>query len=285
MLAWQSKHLLSLLPPLLPPGPPPGVVLSWLSKDLLAAGVGGRVLVLEVGQPGRVVQVEVDLSAAHLGGAAGDGQQPDGVATVLPDGVTVLPGWAGEAVTALAFSPDSSLLAAGSSSGAVRVWRVLQQQQQQQQQAGGAPDVAAWGGGSLPQVPGGVGSLNWLPSSPAEGCVLLSGSSNNSSLEMWHAPAGGPAPGFSRLQRLVLEGVPGQQVFAHIEVVPSQQLVVAADTPNKAVVTLHYSGWLRRGLPRVPPWPACPVGSVCLPAYLLPYLHACMHATMVATAC
>lgn len=192
------------------------VLLAWRSDAQVAAGAAGRVLLLDVatGCPGQELQID-----------AGGGS--------LPAGVAALPDWrAGEAVTALTSSPYGELLAAGGAEGTLRIWRLPA--------AGSAP---AW----TSTVPSGaaevVGALLFLPC--AGGALLLAGNANNTVLELWHADDLAAAPAWTRLQIIRLGGggsKPSQGDFNHVDVVPEQQLVLVADTPRKAVFTLHYSG-------------------------------------------
>ena len=115
------------------------------------------------------------------------------------------PNWTGEAVTALAYSPDGSLLAAGGAGGTVKVW-----QSGEAQPAGKGPApmeveaVLAGGGGGG----GAVGTLQWLPCE-AGGWLLVVGSADNTVLELWHSGAEG-ALAFTRLQRVTFVSSTGQ---------------------------------------------------------------------------
>lgn len=199
------------------------VFLSWHtpSQRVLAVGVGSKVLLVSVPSEG-MEQLNFEL---------------DGDST--PD-AAVLPDWTGEPVSCLSFSPDGQLLAAGGAEGTVRVWQL---QSSAATSAGGSPALVACGSTFVPAGPPGtaVGAVRWLPTS--HGWVLLTGNANNSTLRLWHAPAHAPCAAWTPLQRLAFDGKDGQkEFFIHVDVVPSQQLVVLADTARKGVYTLHYSG-------------------------------------------
>lgn len=154
---------------------------------------------------------------------------------------TVLPDWDGEAVTCLSFSPDGQLLAAGGSDGTVRVWEL----RSAAAAPNGCPALVAQHSVAVPASTAGgpVGAVRWLPTPAGEGWVLLTGSRNCSTLQLWHAQQGGPGGAWAPLQTLRLDGKGGQQeFFVHVDLVPSQQLAILADTPRKAVYTLHWTG-------------------------------------------
>jgi WD40 repeat protein len=256
------------------------VYLSWhsITKRVLAAGVGGKVLLVGVPAEG-MEQLEFDLDDDSTPGQHGRqlatamqnfaGSRSDAavacvqsgagisfsVARVLapvgstppsstahrctwvfaaPADASVLPDWSGEAVTCLSFSPDGQLLAVGGAEGTVRVWQL-----EAAAAADRGPSLRAVHSTAVPVGAGSVGVVRWLPAEG--GCVLLTGNRNNSTLQLWHSGVAGGA--WVPLQSLSFEGKGGQpEFFNQLDVVPSQQLVVLADTARKAVYTLHYSG-------------------------------------------
>ena len=246
---------------------------------MLAAGVGGKVLLVGVPAEG-MEQLEFDLDDDSTPGQHGrqlatamqncSGSMSDAglpcvqlgagisysvarvlapVGSIPPSSSTarrcawllaaradasVLPEWSGEAVTCLSFSPDGQLLAVGGADGTVRVWQL-----EVAAAADRGPSLRAVHSTAVPASAGSVGAVRWLPTDG--GCVLLTGNRNNSTLQLWHSGVAGGA--WVPLQRLSFEGKGGQQEFFNqLDVVPSQQLVVLADTARKAVYTLHYSG-------------------------------------------
>ena len=180
---------------------------STAGDAMLAVAVGGAVLLLKVPATG-ALDLAVNLDAP-------------------PPGLTLLGGWPAEDVTALAFSPDGSLLAAGGGSGAVLAWEV------------DADGSVTKHGCAVPyEGSGAVGSVSWLAGSQAAGQLLLVGDAGNAALELWRSPAGRPA-GFQRLRRVRLGS---DDLFCHLAVVPLEGLVVLADTASKTIFTLHFSG-------------------------------------------
>lgn len=156
-----------------------------------------------------------------------------------PADATVLPNWAGEAVTCLSFSPDGQLLAAGGAAGTVRVWQL-------QQAADTAPSASrvlvAAHNSTVPAVTSGgaVGAVRWLPT--PGGWVLLTGNRNNASLQLWHTAGDAAAAPleWAPLQALRFEGKDSQDEFYNqLDVVPSQQVGVA----SLLVCQHRLSGW------------------------------------------
>lgn len=160
----------------------------------------------------------------------------------------MLPDWSGEAVTCLSFSPDGQLLAVGGSEGTVRVWEL----RPAAAAPNGCPVLAAQHSVAVPADTAGgpVGAVRWVPTPAGEGWVLLTGNRNCSTLQLWYAAAGSAGGAWAPLQTLRLDGKDGQQgFFVHVDLVPSQQLAILADTPRKVVYTLHWTGGARG-----PPW-------------------------------
>lgn len=155
-------------------------------------------------------------------------------------------------MTCLSFSPDGQLLAVGGGEGTVRVWELRPAAAAQN----GCPALVAQHSVAVPAATAGgaVGTVRWLPTPAEKGWVLLTGNRNCSTLQLWHAPAGGVGGAWAPLQTLRLDGKDGQQeFFVHVDLVPSQQLAILADTPRKAVYTLHWTGACR-GLLGCPPY-------------------------------
>jgi hypothetical protein len=136
-----------------------------------------------------------------------------------------------DSATAVAASPDGALVAAGSKNGRVYVCGL----------AGGRLQDARPGGGNPAPIHAGaaVSAVAWIAGGE-QGHTLLVGSAAGTQHTLHHLAPGAEA--FTRGPSVTLCAGAGAPSFIHTGVVAEQRLVLLADTPRKAVYTLHWSG-------------------------------------------
>jgi hypothetical protein len=141
-------------------------------------------------------------------------------------------------VTALCFSPNGRLLAAGDSSGDVTIWHLEDDSN---------PDLPAesprvtWS----PHGSGGVSALYFLhqpdttsSSSGSDDCIVLTADATGRRLALWSlsCPAGEAWSAPRCCQRVEFTSAKGERDFYnHITLVPGRQLVVAANSVRREV--------------------------------------------------
>lgn len=202
------------------------VRLAWhpACQDVLFFTAGARVL------------------AAHISELTASAQQVDVDVTALPAGLVCLPpGSSDAALTSIALSADGVLLAAASTDGSVRLWRLPQLEPS----TGSSSElVGAVTAGAPVELADGhaLGSLAWTAAPDAEtgtAQLLVAGNSDNSRLALYGLSGSAE---LQLLQVLELQSSDAGGFFNHMLAMPHAGLVILANAKRKSVYALHITG-------------------------------------------
>jgi WD40 repeat protein len=150
-----------------------------------------------------------------------------------PEGAVVLPFIVKGGATCLAWSADGKVLIAGGAGGEAYCCEL-------DLPADGASlpvveSARSWG--SEERFEGGFGSLAFLPG--GDGRSLLAGNASNTTLSLGRLVSGKWE--LSQTVKITSKEGPGAH-YCHVSLVPQQNLVLLADTPRKAMYSLHLAG-------------------------------------------